>query len=217
MVTSIPLIRCLCYKTERIRKHCLTLVKDFFGNFKSEQDCLDYHISHKNNSLTLSNTKGGTDLGTLVVPFDSKHSTRYMYYTNKLLMKLKMIPGLSASALTPSPMQMPSGPPMTSAFQMNPPVTSQFQANPSMTSQFQANPPVTSHYQVNQPMTSPFQMTPPPPPHSERSEAVGSDRRDESVMGPPPKSGKNISLLATNKRIPSIFIFNHNLRTIKYN
>ena len=132
-------------------------------------------------------------------------------------MELKMIPGLSASALTPSPMQMPSGPPITSAFQMNPPVTSQFQASPSMTSQFQVNPPVTSHYQVNQPMTSPFQMNPPPPPHSERSEAVGSDRRDESVMGPPPKSGKNILLLATNKRIPSIFIFNHNLRTIKYN
>jgi hypothetical protein len=77
-------------------------------------------------------------------------------------------------------MQLPSGPLMTSAFQMNPPVMSQFQMNPPMTSPFQANPP----------MSSPFQMTPPPPPHSERSEAVGSDRRDESVMGPPPKSGK---------------------------
>ena len=111
-------------------------------------------------------------------------------------MDLKMIPGLSASALTPTPMQMPSGPPMSSAFQMNPPVTSQFQASPSMTSQFQVNSPVTSQFQVNPPMTSPFQMTPPPPPHSERSEAVGSDRRDESVMGPPPKSGKNEDIVA---------------------
>ena len=40
MVTSIPSIRCLCYQPERIR------------------------------ILTLSTTKQGTDIGTLVVPFD---------------------------------------------------------------------------------------------------------------------------------------------------
>jgi len=41
--------------------------------------------------------------------------------------------------------------------------------------------------------SSQFQMT--PPPHSERSEAVGSERRDETVMGPPPKSGTTYGTL----------------------
>ena len=49
MVTSIPSIRCLCYKPEhkRVKK-----------------------TTDKSTSLTLSNTKRGTDLGTQVVPFD---------------------------------------------------------------------------------------------------------------------------------------------------
>ena len=37
---------------------------------------------------------------------------------------------------------------------------------------------------------------PPPPPSTERSEAVGSDRRDQSVMGPPPKAGKEAKLIS---------------------
>ena len=32
-------------------------------------------------------------------------------------------------------------------------------------------------------------------PPNERSEAVGSDRRDLTVMGPPPRSGKSLQLL----------------------
>ena len=46
VVTSIWLIRCLCYKPERIR------------------------TSDMSTCLTLSNIKRGMDLGTLVVPFD---------------------------------------------------------------------------------------------------------------------------------------------------
>ena len=52
MVTSIPLIECLCYKPERINKD------------------IGVETTDTNTCLTLSNTKQETDLGTLVVPFN---------------------------------------------------------------------------------------------------------------------------------------------------
>ena len=48
----------------------------FIGNFNVEHKLEIISSEHKN--LTLSNTKQGTDLGMLVVPFDYKPSTHYI-------------------------------------------------------------------------------------------------------------------------------------------
>ena len=68
MVTSIPLIRCLCYKPEPIRT-------------------LELTTTYTSTCLTLSNTKRGTDLGTLVVPLDQTFHPLHLYLAMRNLQR----------------------------------------------------------------------------------------------------------------------------------
>ena len=93
MVASIPLIRCLCYKPERIRLFNSYEIL-LLGTFLDQEHWRI--LSDADNSLTLSDTKRVTDLGTLVVPFMQTFHLLHEYraFENQTFLFLKTKPVL---------------------------------------------------------------------------------------------------------------------------